>query len=105
MPSSSLFLLINGLFEHAVEDEHMKEFMKQNYNANPFPPISTYKLIKRLRMNRRDSGRLSPPLCLKPREISKGRHHRAFFNFLTLNDFIRKWVCTVSVYVWGRLGE
>lgn len=33
-----LFSLINGLFEHAVEDEHMKEFMKQNYNANPFPP-------------------------------------------------------------------
>lgn len=55
-----------------------------------FPPISTYKLIKRLRMNRRDSGRVSPPLCLKPREISKCWHHRAFFNFLTLNDFIRK---------------
>ena len=68
-------------------------------------PISTYKLIKCLRMNHRDSGRVSPPLCLKPREISKCRHHRTFFNFLTLNDFIRKRMCTVSVYVWGRQGE
>lgn len=67
----------------------MKEFMKQNYNANPFPPISTYKLIKCLRMNRRDSGRVSPlPSASSPREISKCRHHRTFFNFLTLNDFI-----------------
>lgn len=29
--------LINGLFERAVEDEQMKGFMKQIYNANPFP--------------------------------------------------------------------
>lgn len=39
MPSSLSSSLINGLFEHAAEDEHMKEFMKQNYNANPSLPL------------------------------------------------------------------
>lgn len=45
----------------------MKEFMKQNYNANPFPPISTYKLIKCLRMNRRAC--VPSPLPKAPRDF------------------------------------
>lgn len=73
-----------------------------------FHPISAHELIKCLRMNRADSGRVSPSsptrtsLPKAPREISKCRHHRTFFNLLTLNDFIRKRMCTVSVYVWGQ---
>lgn len=103
MPLSSLWLIVylNMQLKMNIWRNSWNKIIMQTL----FPPISTYKLIKRLRMNRRDSGRVSPPLCLKPREISKCWHHRAFFNFLTLNDFIRKLVCTVSLYVWGRLGE
>ena len=39
----SLSPLINGLFEHAVEDEHMKEFKTQYCYASPptleVPPL------------------------------------------------------------------
>lgn len=98
--------LISTLFEGAVEDERMKEFMKQNENANLF---SAHKHFKTNQMSQDESQRPStPPLTPHPNPltppcvISKCRHHRNFhfyffFNFLFLNGFIREGMCTVSI--------
>lgn len=98
MPSPLAPLWLMGYFECEVEDEHATEFMKQIPSAEPF---LLHKCPRTNQTSQDESAgevvRVSSPFCLKPREISKCRHHRAFFNFLTLNDFIRKWMRTLSV--------